>query len=252
MKKLDYYRRILCTGIAFATFGIGGPVISLLVIPIINLRYSDPVVRGRKVRFLVHKCFGAFIWWMQTLRVVDFQFKNLEKISEDAGTMVLANHPSLIDVVALISVYPNANCVVKRALWENPLTRGVVSSAGYIPSDGGLSVLEDCGGAIKNGDTLILFPEGTRTVPGVKPKIKRGAAQIALRLGCPVRMVKISIEPTTLTKAESWYQVPPKKALFSMEIADKVCPQSFAGYRKSMHIPAKALTSEISQKLWEI
>jgi hypothetical protein len=40
--------------------------------------------------------------------------------------MIIANHPSLIDVVFLIGLVRQANCVVKQSLWENPFTRGPV------------------------------------------------------------------------------------------------------------------------------
>ena len=250
MNKLDKIRRIICTGIAFLTFGLTGPILTFIFIPLIGLMYRDPKLKARKVKYLVHKCFALFVWWMKTLGVCNFEYKNLERVKEDGGALVLANHPCLIDVVVLISIYPRANCVVKKALWENPLTRGVVSSAGYIPSDGATNVLEACDAALKDGDTLIVFPEGTRTVPNEKVVIKRGASQVALRLGCPIRLVKISMNPTTLTKAERWYQVPHKKPVFSIEIADRVYPETYTGYTKTIHSAAKALTQDITNHLW--
>ncbi len=49
---------------------------------------------------------------------------------------MIANHPTLIDVVVLIGLMEQANCVVKQALWSNPFTKGPVQSAGYILNAG--------------------------------------------------------------------------------------------------------------------
>jgi hypothetical protein len=52
-----------------------------------------------------------------------YQIEGGERLQRD-GLLVLANHPTLIDVVCLISLLPNADCVVKRAVACNPFMRG--------------------------------------------------------------------------------------------------------------------------------
>jgi hypothetical protein len=93
---------------------------------------------------------------------------------------VLANHPTLIDVVFLISLLPNADCVVKRVAC-NPFMRGPVRAAGYISNDDGAGLVDDCIAAVRAGGSLVIFPEGTRSVPGQPPRLQRGAANIAVR-----------------------------------------------------------------------
>ena len=94
---------------------------------------------------------------------------------------MLANHPSLIDVVVLISIIPNADCVVKAHLFKNPFLRGVVKNTGYISNADPEGLLVDCKKSLAAGNNLIIFPEGTRTKVGQAVKFQRGAANIALR-----------------------------------------------------------------------
>jgi 1-acyl-sn-glycerol-3-phosphate acyltransferase len=112
---------------------------------------------------------------------------------------VIANHPSLIDVVVLIAFIRDANCVVKQSLWDNPCMRGPIRAAGYISNSGSMDMLEEAAGALEQGQTLIVFPEGTRTTPGQAPEFHRGAAAIAVRGASVVTPVVISVTPTTLT-----------------------------------------------------
>ena len=71
---------------------------------------------------------------------------------------------------------------------------------------------------LKQGHSLILFPEGTRTVPGEPLNFKAGAAAVAVRAGARCLPVLIECTPTTLTKAERWYQVPDERVLYTLRI----------------------------------
>ena len=72
--------------------------------------------------------------------------------------------------------------------------------------------------SLARGNSLIIFPEGTRTVPGRPIRMQRGAANVALRLAQPIRPVLISVAPDTLTKHRPWYQIP-LEGPFTMSLA---------------------------------
>jgi 1-acyl-sn-glycerol-3-phosphate acyltransferase len=132
--------------------------------------------------------------------------------------LVLANHPTLIDVVALISLMPNASCVVKQALWRSPFLGGVVRAADYISNSRPEALLEDCARDLQSGNPLIIFPEGTRSRPGQPLRFLRGASYIALGSGRPLLPVLISCEPSTLTKLQKWYQIPERRFHLKVKI----------------------------------
>ena len=144
----------------------------------------------------------------------------VEKLKTGKPKLILANHPTLLDVVLLISIIKHTNCVVKKTLFRDPFLGGVVKAAGYINNIGTEAIIDDCVKALKSGDNLIIFPEGTRTVPKKELKFQRGAAHIAARSGADVVPVTITCDPPTLSKAHKWYHIPPRPFRLRAEVGD--------------------------------
>jgi len=136
--------------------------------------------------------------------------------------MILANHPSLIDVVFLLAFVPGAGCVVKAGLWRNPLTRGAVTLAEFIRNDSTADMIVSAAAALHDGQPLIFFPEGTRTRPRQPLAFHRSGANIALRAAASVTPVYIRVAPTTLTKAEPWHRIPARRPHFTLAVGEDV------------------------------
>ncbi|MGH8441796.1 MAG: lysophospholipid acyltransferase family protein [Nevskiaceae bacterium] len=205
---LDRGWRVVGTGLSFAVFGIGACLISLTVFPALRLVSPQPEVARRRIQRAMQQTFRLFAWMMMSVfGVVSFEFRNLERLARE-GRLIVANHPSLIDVVLIISQMPAVDCIVKQGLWRNPFLRWPVVWAGYIPNTTPERLVEECAQALRAGHSLLVFPEGTRTVPGQPLQFKRGAAQIALAARCDIVPITITQTIPTLTKAEQWYQVP--------------------------------------------
>jgi 1-acyl-sn-glycerol-3-phosphate acyltransferase len=130
-------------------------------------------------------------------------------------------------VVFLIGQLRDANCVVKAGLFRNPFTRGPVRAAQYISNDGSMAMLDRAAGVLREGQCLLVFPEGTRTAPGRAPVFHRGAAAIALRGARTVTPVFISVRPTTLTKAEPWYRIPDRRVQVHLRVGADIDPAAF-------------------------
>lgn len=145
---------------------------------------------------------------MTSLRVLDVTIVNPEKLNNTNNHLIVANHPCLIDVVLIISLIRHAGCIVKESLWKNPFLGGVVSSAGYIKNSEPQSLVDSCMRYLEHGAPLIIFPEGTRTVPGRVVKFHRGFANIALKARKNIVPIVIYCSPPSLTKNERWYDVP--------------------------------------------
>src|SRR3546814_20312302 len=96
---------------------------------------------------------------------------------------------------------------------------GIMWATGYIPNDDPNVLIAECVKTLQDGRRLVVFPEGTRTVPGLPMKLKRGAASIIVRSEQPFLPVTITCNPTTLTKAEQWHQIPPTQVHFQLESA---------------------------------
>jgi len=70
---------------------------------------------------------------LRFLRLIDLEVLGAEKLKDGAGRLVVANHPSLLDVVLLMALVRRAQCVVKKELWESRYLGRLVRDAGYIP-----------------------------------------------------------------------------------------------------------------------
>jgi 1-acyl-sn-glycerol-3-phosphate acyltransferase len=211
VSKLNYYRRLFCTFLSFGLFGLGGLTIGITLFPVF---YALPVRREMKIalsRRVVRASFRLFIEFMKTTGVLTYEIHGAERLRGREGLFIVANHPTLIDVVFLISVANLPNCVVKKGVWNNPFMFFVVRSAGFIENNGDPETLiTRCERTLAANNGLVLFPEGTRTTPNGKIAIKRGAAHVALRAGKNITPVHISCHPITLTKSHRWYNIPPK------------------------------------------
>ncbi|THB73909.1 MAG: 1-acyl-sn-glycerol-3-phosphate acyltransferase [Gammaproteobacteria bacterium] len=245
MKTINYYWRLFATAFCFFVFGVGGILIALIVAPIIIISFRNQNTRHIKGKLFIHYSFRMFIELMRLAGVLSYTVEGIEKFKEP-GQLFLANHPSLIDVVFMIAFIPRTDCVVKGKLSKNPFTYGPVNAAGYIMNAEPEAVLQSSIESISSGNSLIIFPEGTRTTPGEGMKFKRGAANVALRGEFDITPVVIGCTPTTLTKSDKWYHIPPKKLHFTMKVKDKISIESFL-QEKNANIAARSLTKSLEE-----
>jgi 1-acyl-sn-glycerol-3-phosphate acyltransferase len=230
--------RLLATGLSFAVFGLVGFLLGLFAVPVLIAIPAGSGSRRRRIRRLVRGAFRAFIGFMRSMRVLTYELQGFERLGRP-GQLVVANHPSLIDVVFLIAFIPHAGCVVKRALWRNPAMALVVRAAGYVPNWPTDAMIERAADALAGGQCLIMFPEGTRTQPGLPRQFHRGAATVAIRAASTVTPVFVSVQPTTLTKHAPWYRIPRRRPHFSLAVGVDIDP---ALLRDSMPAPRAART----------
>lgn len=223
MGKVSYYWRLFATGLCFSSFGIGGLFLTLVVFPIIHILPTSSDMKVALIRSIIHLSFRFFVLLMQVIGVLKLEIQGHELLLRNKVSLIIANHPSLIDVIVLISLVKQTECVVKQGLWENPLLKGVVKAAGYISNSDPSGLITDCVAALENGRTLIIFPEGTRTVPGQPPKFQRGAANMAINTPVDITPIIIRATPNSLGKGDKWYQVP-KHGRFhlSIQVAENI------------------------------
>jgi 1-acyl-sn-glycerol-3-phosphate acyltransferase len=243
--------RILATGISFASFGLGGVVLWAIVLPWVRWRFrNDPERRRQCARRLVQRCFAIFIELMRSLGVLTYEFHGEAKLRRP-GLLVLANHPTLIDVVFLISRLPNADCVVRAGLFSNPFTRGALRATDYLSNDGGPELVERCIRSVQAGSALVIFPEGTRTRPGKLPELQRGAANIAVRGRIDLTPVTIHCDPPTLGKGLPWYRVPTRRFHVTIRVHDDISITSLLAPGRGEAAQARDVTDWLRRFFFE-
>lgn len=223
---INYCWRLLATAFSFMSFGLGGLFLRLIIFPMIGIIPLDAHKKQKLCQRCVHYSFYWFIGLMHKLGIMTYAIHGLEKLNKP-GQLIIANHPTLVDIVFLISRIPEANCIVKHQLLNNPYTRGPVLNAGYISNGESQQMITECVEWLQKGGVLIIFPEGTRTVPGKDYVFQRGAARIALQAKTTVTPVTLTCTPSTLTKNKKWYQIPDRPFHLVMDVGNDMVISDF-------------------------
>jgi 1-acyl-sn-glycerol-3-phosphate acyltransferase len=240
--RLERLWRQLATGFCFFVFGAGGVIFGLTIFPLACLPARNRAVARRRAQWIVSRWFRLFSNLMRVLGVISWEIHGAEKLRRP-GQMIIANHPTLIDVVLLIGYIPEVDCIVKEALFRNPFTRLPISWAGYISNSTSVQLLDDCVSTLKAGRSLMIFPEGTRSTPGQPLQIPHSTARIALQAGAPVLPVTIRCEPLMLNKNRPWYDVPARPGHYRIVVGEPYDPAPFLEQAPSLALAARRLTA---------
>jgi 1-acyl-sn-glycerol-3-phosphate acyltransferase len=249
-RKIDHLLRVLVSAICFSTFGVGGLSIVLAVIPLINVISFSAATRKRRIRWTIHLSFYLFVWLMERLGAVKVEREGMRELRKARKCILVANHPSLVDIVILISCLPNADCIIKSKLLNNPFFGPLVRAA-YIPNSADAAILlAACQKSLETDSVLVIFPEGTRTPPGQPIKLSRGAANIALRTNNNILPVHISCTPPGLLRDQKWYLLPVETLHFKLKVSPLLEVQDYLQNDTPYSIAARRLTADIEKILF--
>jgi 1-acyl-sn-glycerol-3-phosphate acyltransferase len=215
--RLDHAWRLVATGLAFICFGTCGVLFSVLVFPFAWL-WPHRASRQYAVSAAIHGFFRALVALLQAIGVMKLEVSGAAALRERKATIVVANHPTYLDVMVLLALTPRACCVVKNSHWGNPCFWGIVRAAEYVSNADPAELIEAGSRQLAAGYTMIVFPEGTRSPEGDRlHPFSRGFAHMALKGGIPILPVLIDCDPPVFTKRMRWYHVPTRP--FCMRIA---------------------------------
>jgi 1-acyl-sn-glycerol-3-phosphate acyltransferase len=224
LQALERFVRLITTALSFALFGLGGLFFSIVVFPLLYVVVWDRQKRAAIAQACVHGLWRAFIRAMALMGTTSFEIDKPDVLRDLRGTIVIANHPSLLDVVYMMSFMRRTRAVVKAGVWRNPFMRGVVTAANYIPNLGDPErLMADCTAALKDGANLVIFPEGSRTPEGMlQRQYQKGFARVALAAGAPVQLVTIDVSPPMLRKGEPWHAVPKRRGHWTIRVHERI------------------------------
>ena len=115
-----------------------------------------------------------------------------EHIPPEGPVIYMGNHQSNFDILALTTAIPRRfSWLAKEELFRVPFFGGAMRRAGYIPldrSDGrqALKSIDEAARRIREGVSVVVFPEGTRTHDGNLLPFKKGGFILASRAAVPV------------------------------------------------------------------
>lgn len=212
-----HWARVLGTGFCFVYFAFVCLVLGLVCYPLVQLRRPPKLLGEIRMQRWVMRGTRSFFQVMRGLGLAELECNDLERLRKP-GQLLVANHPTLIDAIAFMSLMPQVDCVIKASHASNFVLWGVVAGAGYIPNASGPALVEDSVARLEQGRSLVVFPEGTRSEPGGLNPMGRGAAHVALRTGLDPVPVTIRCEPATLYRGRPWWDVPDGKFRMTLEV----------------------------------
>jgi len=227
-----YWYRVAAKLFCFAVIGIGALFLSPLL-------YIFP----RQKRKLVSFSFRLFIRLMILTGVISVSTE--KKFQSLDGKIVASNHNSILDVVILISLIPNADCIVKSSLSKKHVFQWITSKV-YIPNSLCFDELSNrVGKSLASGNTLIIFPEGSRVSAGQSSTFKKGAARLALNSGCGIVPIRFGgNEKIGLRKGDKMLSFhPTEKYSFCVQALPEISMEQYK------NMPVKEATEKLTSDL---
>ena len=247
--RLNYGWRLFATGMSFVVFGICGMLFSILAYPFVCL-WPHAASRQRAVTTVIHYFFRALVAALKWTGVMELEVEGVARLRASGPAIVVANHPTYLDVVVLLSLVPSACCVVKNAHWGNPCFWGIVRAAAYVSNADPVEFVTDCSRQLAAGHTMIIFPEGSRSpAPNRLHAFSRGFAYIALHAGAPIVPVLMNCDPPAFTKEMRWYDVPPRPFRISVNVLDPVGAEQLAIQDEPPSLAARSVTHAIEKHI---
>jgi 1-acyl-sn-glycerol-3-phosphate acyltransferase len=120
--------------------------------------------------------------------------------------ILVANHPTYIDAVLMMSQWHNLFCLTKVDVMANPWVAAMARSAGYESNVNPSQLIENCVRRLREGENLLVFPEGTRTTTPPIGSLKRGFAVVAGEAQAPVVPIIVTTQNGTfLSKGQPFF-----------------------------------------------
>lgn len=242
--------RRLATGMGWAVFGLGALSLALTWFPCLNLFVRNKKARVRTARKTISASFKLYFNFLKLIGAMNYDTDSVHELNKVKGSIIIANHPTILDYVFMASQMPEVDCLVKAELKNNFFLKGVVKAVDYLLNDSSNRLIEECRKRLAEGENILIFPEGTRTKPNQPIKLKRGVAQIALRCECNIEVVRIHCSDRWLDKSSQWYEIPKSKPTITLQKGQTVKVAGFINdSEESFSLAARRLTAHLKKLL---
>lgn len=252
IRGIRFVWKTITKSLVYFFFASGALFLITAVFPPILLLVHPADRCGKALRLSTHLTFKLMlaVTWAFGLITIRISREDRRRLKTLTSSIVVANHPSLLDVTILMSILPQADCIVNAQLFERPIVRHVVRRL-FVPNSLDFAeILSACGRSLRDGNCLVIFPEGSRTRPGIEPAIKKGSARISLGTGFPVLPVHIGANDMRgLRKGDPFYRINEKgRYTYDLSVGEPIDPASYAG--DLLPVAAKRMTKDIYSSIF--
>ncbi len=197
---------------------------------------------GKRVHFYAAVPWAKVVLWLCGVKVIT---RGLVNIDPSVPRIYMTNHQSYLDVFGLLSILPvDFKFLMKQELMKIPLLGFAMRRAGYIGIERedprkAVESMRAAAERIKNGASVLIFPEGTRSPDGNLQDFKRGGFNLALRAGCDITPIGIAGSGRLVPKGS--FRV--RKGIFAISIGQPIRTSQYS--KKSIG----ALMEEVRQAI---
>lgn len=165
------------------------PAIAVYTIVLGTLSIGSSLVGGRG--YIAHGCARLWSWLILATTGVRVRVHGLEQLEKGRTYVFVANHQSIYDIPVLFASLPyQLRIIAKESLGHFPFLGWHLRRTGHLLVDRrrpGPRVVFDWANALTaKGLSLIVFPEGTRSLNGHMGKVKGGSFYPAIQAGLPI------------------------------------------------------------------
>ncbi len=176
---------------------------------------------------LIARIWGQSILWVSRVHV---SVKGLSNIELDKSYVYMANHQSNFDIPVLLGCLPvQFRWLAKAELFKIPLFGRAMLGAGYVKIDrfnrkSAFESLEEAARRMRNGVSVMIFPEGTRSKDGSIRQFKKGGFVMAIKSG--VAIVPVVLRGTWPIMAKGSLRI--NRGDVEMEIGEPIDTSGFS------------------------
>lgn len=220
---IKFIRGILVV-LLFAVFGICSLFLGTVILPIGRIFIKNENQRESFSR-LIHKLWYFYTHLFVWLGLIKIDLKNFEQVR---GKIIVATHPTFIDIMILIGFYDNSLCLAKKELLNNIFLKNIIKNV-YIPNNIDLEEFQSlCREVLEDGYNIIIFPSGTRTVEGEDLKIHKGAAMLQIKTGADIIPIKIICDYPFLQKHKPIYDASDRVITYTIDQLEPIKLSEFS------------------------
>ncbi|MCE5282147.1 MAG: 1-acyl-sn-glycerol-3-phosphate acyltransferase [Deltaproteobacteria bacterium] len=145
----------------------------------------------------VHRIANLWARMLLWLAGTKVEVIGLENVRQGKPQIFMANHQSDFDILIVLAHIPGQfRWIAKKELFKVPIFGKAMRNAGYIEIDRqnhekALRSLEEAAQKIREGKSVVTFPEGTRSKDGTIKAFKQGMFHLAIQAGVPITPISI-------------------------------------------------------------
>ena len=245
------YIRAITVIFSFFIFGLCSFVLGTIIFPFIHFLKKEKKERVYLYSKIIKKSWYFFINFLMITKVFKINIKNIDKLKNIKNSVIVATHPTYCDVLILIALIPNTTCFAAEKLSRNFFMKNVVKTMFLTAAQPIEDIVKDSKYMLDIGFNILIFPMGKRHKKDEFPKIRKGAAQIAIHTNKNIVPIKVNTNIDFLPGHEPIYHAGDRLVIYDIEALDSINIEDFKQKYTDEVTLKKEITKEITDKLYK-